>query len=290
MGSNSKLLWNAEGRGELLWFDPENLTIVEDQEHVLRDPDRLEAPLDEAMVLNIMALGVKEPVIVRLNGKDKNDTPIVEVVDGRNRVRWAREANKRIKKAGGDLLRVPGIRTQGQDHDMLAIMIALNVIRKEETPLSKARKAIRYMALGRSEEETAVVFGVSRATIKNWTQLMECDTSVQKAVESGELAASNAMKLATLPRAEQKEALKKMQANGATKGRAASAAVERAAGRDTGKPAAELPTRPQLKRLLVALEEAQDPPEVSAASMLGWILHGKRMPIELRTVWKEISE
>jgi ParB family chromosome partitioning protein len=78
--------------------DPDNLIIIgldtdDGPEHPLYD-ERVKLPLDESTVLNIMAIGVKEPVLVRKT--DGNP----EVVDGRRRTMHAREANRRLRELG----------------------------------------------------------------------------------------------------------------------------------------------------------------------------------------------
>jgi ParB family chromosome partitioning protein len=50
MGSK---LYGAEGRGDVLNFKPEMLSVITDPKHPLYD-ERIELPVDEAMVLSIM--------------------------------------------------------------------------------------------------------------------------------------------------------------------------------------------------------------------------------------------
>jgi ParB family chromosome partitioning protein len=296
MGSDAKKAFNAIGRDELLWFAPETLTIVEDETSALADPDRLAGPPPEWLVESIMADGIDVPIIVRLNGKRDDGTPIVEVVNGRQRVRSAREANKRIAAANKKLapderaepIRVPGVRTRGEDHAMLAKMVRTNVLFVEETPLSKARKAARLLEMGRSYDEVARQFGVKEGTIKSWEALLGLDASVQKAVETGELPPTTAGKLAELPREEQKTALAKMRADGALKGKSGREAALRAAGKDRGKTepqegGAAIPSRVWMKRLAAELDahalgdgSATDQNIHGAKQVLALLLEGKK--------------
>lgn len=281
MGSDAKKAFNAVGRDELLWFEPESLTIVEnDPKHPLYDPDRLTPP-EERLILNIMARGIRVPVIVRLNGKTTDDKPIVEVVDGRQRVRAALEANKRLKKEGGEPLRVPGVRTRGEDSDMMAVMILTNELRKDDTPLAKARKLQRFLALGRTEEEAAVTFGVTTKAIKDWLLLLDCSTEVQKAVEQGVVPSYVARELSSLPREEQGTALGKMIEAGEIKGKKGREAAVRAAKGKTSDEAPGLPTKKQLKRLREALRELEveddsTPGKTIAIMLLNFVLDGKK--------------
>lgn len=78
-------------RENMFRVEPEKMVLVTDENHPLYDP-RVHLPLRENLVLNIMAHGVKEPILIRKNG----DT--FEVVDGRQRVKHAIEANKRLNE------------------------------------------------------------------------------------------------------------------------------------------------------------------------------------------------
>lgn len=259
MGSDAKKAFNAHHRDELLWFDPATLTIVGDKASELNDPDS-SARAPEWMVKSIMALGVQVPIIVRKNGEDARGVPIVEVVDGRQRVRATLEANRRLGQLSGDEQRfVPGIRTRGAAEDMMAVMILTNALRKQETPVSKARKAQRYIGYGKSVGEAADLFGVKPQAVSEWLGLLDLDGELQKAVDTGELPQTTALTLVKLPREEQKSALTKMRAEGTLRGKSGVEAAERLTGTARGKTGEEgevsqLPSRVWLKRLMSELE------------------------------------
>ena len=63
MAKDSKLVYGASGKTNVLTFEPENLHLVTDKTHPLYD-ERVNLPIDEGMVLNIKELGVLEPIIV----------------------------------------------------------------------------------------------------------------------------------------------------------------------------------------------------------------------------------
>ena len=63
MAKDSKLVYGASGKTNVLTFEPENLHLVTDKTHPLYD-ERVHLPIDEGMVLNIKELGVLEPIIV----------------------------------------------------------------------------------------------------------------------------------------------------------------------------------------------------------------------------------
>lgn len=173
---------------------PEKVILVgidtEDRGHALYD-ERVELPLDEGLVLNIMAYGVLNPVIVR-----KNSAGLVEVVDGRQRVRAVREANKRLKAEGRSTIRIPVVLKGGESRDMAAVMVSLNECRQQDSVVVRAQKANRMLDMGRSEEEVAVMFGVSVQTIKLNLSLLSLEPELLSAVKSGKIAASEALKMA----------------------------------------------------------------------------------------------
>jgi len=263
MGSNSK----AAGRSDLLLFEPDDLILVTDKKHPLYDP-RVDMDLSESLVLNVMVHGVIEPVIVRRNG-DK-----VEVVDGRQRVRAAREASKRLKREGKAPLRVPAVVKRGDDATVFGVM-ASTFIRQDESPLEQARKIQRYVDMGRTEEDAAITFGVSRSTIRVRLALLDAAPEVRRALESGKLSVVHAAKLTKLPRDEQAEALPALlkDDDGAPKKEKIRDAVPQTKQRMIG--------RTKLAKLLDAVECSPEPP--SAADVLRFIL-GKG---ELEARWTE---
>lgn len=193
-------------------MDPNDLVIIghdtkDGPEHPLFD-ERANLPLSEEMVNNIMFQGVLETVLVRKNGD------AVEVVAGRQRVKNAREANKRLKKQGSTEIRVPVMVRKGDDSALLGVSISENEVRRDDTPSIKAEKLTRYLATGRSEQEAAVTFGVSVQTIKNWSKMADLDVKVRNAVDAGKIPASAAWNLAGLSREDQRAELDKLLVNG----------------------------------------------------------------------------
>lgn len=57
MAKNSIDAYGASGKSNVLFFEPENLHLVTDTTHPLYD-ERVHLPLNEAVILNIMELGV----------------------------------------------------------------------------------------------------------------------------------------------------------------------------------------------------------------------------------------
>jgi DNA-binding transcriptional regulator YiaG len=142
-------------------FDPEDLVLIEDPKHPLYDA-RIKLPLKSEFVANIKALGVIEPVIVRkIDG-----VPVV--IDGRQRVRAALEANRQRKAEGLEPMKVPAVERKGSAGDAYAVTISTNEHRQEDELRAKIEKAQRSHQLGNSEEDIATQFGVSVSTVKRW--------------------------------------------------------------------------------------------------------------------------
>lgn len=190
-------------RSDMFRFDPDELVLVEDEDDFLSDSERRKIPLEEleSLVRSIMVRGVIEPVVVTKRG----DRPVV--VDGRQRVKASREANRRLAAEGAQTVLVPCVLRTGDSKDLAAVSVAANEIRRAESVLARARKASRLLNLGLDEGEVADAFGVTTQAVKNWTALLSCSAPVLKAVERGQLAASAASKLAALTPTQQREAL-----------------------------------------------------------------------------------
>lgn len=196
----------AKGKRDAYMFDPEDLVLVMDEKAPLYD-ERVKLPVDEALVLNIMFApdGTPQGVLEPINAARNTETGKVEVIDGRQRVKAAREANKRLKKMGLEPVWVPAMLKRVNAHSSMGMLISSNEHRQNDTPLGKAKKAQRYLDLGRSHEEIAVLFGISAASVKNMLSLLDAPAAVRNAVEAGKISTSDGYKLAKLEPADAKE-------------------------------------------------------------------------------------
>lgn len=197
---------NAKGKRDAYMFDPNDLVLVEDEKSPLYD-ERVHLPVDEALVLNIMHApdGVAQGVLEPCNGMRNPETGKVEIIDGRQRVKAARVANKNLRKAGMEPVWVPVMLKRTSAHGAMGMLISSNEHRQDDTPLGKAKKAQRYLDLGRSEDEIAALFGISKASVKNMLSLLDAPAAVRNAVESGKISSSDGYKLAKLEPEEAKE-------------------------------------------------------------------------------------
>jgi len=170
---------------------------------------RVTLPLDESMVLNIMRYSVKTPVLVTKIGPD------AYCVDGRQRVRCAREANRRLVAEGKQPWLVPVMPQRGADHMLFGVMISTNEHRQDDGPITLAGKMSQFIDdLGRSMEEAEVAFGKSAQQINNYLKLLELHPKVQKMMEDGNIPASFGPEIENLPQEEQLEKVNELLASG----------------------------------------------------------------------------
>lgn len=210
------------------------LVIITDPAHALYD-ERINLPVNEALVASIQNHGVMEPVLVRRNGTK------YEVINGRQRIKAVIEANKRGK---GVKIRVPVIIRQDEDTEAAGVMIATNELRTADTPVVKARKARRALALGASLEELTLAFGISTGALKNLMSILDCDKAVQVMFDKGLVPVSGASRIARLPREDQAKAMEDLQASGgATKERVRAKVKAITTAKKTGKPEVPVPEK-----------------------------------------------
>ncbi len=217
-------------RTDAWWFAPEKLILITDKDHPLYDK-RVELPVDPALVKNIKAKGVLESIIVVKEGEDK-----AIVVDGRQRVKAAIEANKELIKEGLSPIRVPAMQRRGDDGSLYGVLISANEFRHDDDIIEKAKKAAKLIGYGQTETEVALTFGVSVVAVRSWLRVLETDVSVRDAVRAGKLSATAAGQLATLPRDEQKKELAELIAEAASQGKkhvTTKAATRKAASKKT---------------------------------------------------------
>src|SRR5271170_1884198 len=210
MAKNSAEAYGAAGKTNLLLLDPESVKLVTDKKHPLYD-ERVNLPISESLVKNIMVHGVLEPIIIRKNPENGDG----EVVAGRQRTKATREANKRLDKEGREKIMLPATVRRGEEAGLVGIMASENAIREGDSPTDRAEKMQRLLNMGKTEDEVGVYFGVTKATVKNSLTVLECSAPVRKAVDDGQINVTAAYTLGKLEPEKQKAALEKMIAAGA---------------------------------------------------------------------------
>ena len=210
MSTNQKKLGEGVTKRNHWACYPEDITIPVDPDHILED-SRTAAPLNENMVLLTMQVGVLQPIICRRNGQDKETgRDIIEVVDGRQRLKWAMEANRRLAEVGEDRLKVEYVLRDGSDaqDDHLKMMVAANthVVRPSHRWLSEMLN--KYVNVRKhTEEEATVLFNMSVTGIKYHLMLLSCDEAVLDALDERKITFKAARDMSAMPRAEQRQVL-----------------------------------------------------------------------------------
>jgi ParB family chromosome partitioning protein len=265
---------------------PDDLIIIghdtrDGAEHPLYDP-RMKLPPDDAMVLNIMELGVLEPILARKNGAQ------TEVIDGRRRVINAREANKRLRARGEEELLVETKYKRGDDGLLFGMSVSSNEIRLDDTPMAKADKARRLIDMGKSEEYAAKIFGVSVTAIKQWLKLLDLSAYVRNKVDKAEISASAAAKFADLSHAEQKEAVDSLlkETNGKATTAKATTAGKKAKGSDN---AYDVPGKKIIKRVIANAKAAEGVLTEDEVKILRWVI-GDIGPASIRGLTSLMEE
>lgn len=182
---------------------PEDLTIIGldtehgPGEHYLYD-ERVLLPLREPDVLNIMALGVQVPVkIIKASLNGSEDEDVLIVVEGRQRVRQAREANKRFERLGEPVMTVPcSPPIRAEEGRIVSTMISLNEHRQDDDVVAKSIKLCRLLERNPDEALAASTFGVSEGTVQNWKVLGTAPKELHSAIRNGKLSLVQAYRLA----------------------------------------------------------------------------------------------
>lgn len=242
------------------WLTPEEIEIIgldtdDGPEHPLYD-DRIKLPLEEAFIANIDEHGIHTPIKIRKNG-DK-----AQCVFGRQRIRAAREVNKRRAERNELPVLVPCTKEQAEERRLMAMGFSENSARVNNDPIQEARDMQRLLAQGYSHDEIAVHFSCSKPKVYQRLTLLELAPAVIKAVRSGQVAASGALALKNLSHEEQVTKLAEIKQS-STNGRRVTAQTVRAA---TGRH-----VRPGRKQLAKMIEHGTFGEATAEAFARWWI-------------------
>jgi ParB family chromosome partitioning protein len=244
-------------------MDPDDLVIVgldtpDGPEHPRYD-ERVHLPVDEALVNSLKFRGNKVAVLV-CKITDSAGNTRAEVVDGRQRVRCGRVANKQLTAEGKTPIRLKVMVERGSDKDLFGVLILTNELRQNDGPLQKAEKLQRCLEMGYTEAEAAVTFGVSEQTIRDWLILLELDPAVRNAVEARTLSATAAVKLGKLDKKRQRDELAALLQRGPVTAKAAGHAVKASNAKANGTAAPNpAPSKRVLRKLVEANKAAASP-------------------------------
>lgn len=281
---------NLDGRK--LEIQPENLTIIgvdtdDDNTHPLHNRLRNTLPLTEEMIASVGEFGVIEPVVIR-----KGPNGDIQVIAGRQRVRAAREWNKRNPK---NPIVIPYRLMRPEESNLQGLKVTENELRQDSSPLAKAEEACSMLDK-HDEDRVCLIFGITKQTLSNWKLLVDASEPVKEAIRSGDLPATAALPIARLETPEQQEqALNEtMEVFGprvrvvssedgpsqvvsapakARKNASKAKAAKKAAAKAAGETAYEAPGKRELKKLVNYLQdEKTDLDECSLLHTLRWIL------------------
>ncbi len=214
-------------KSDLLKVYPEDIVLITDPNHPLYD-DRVDpnvCPLDLDLVKSITDLGVQHAVVVRRNGVDKNDRPILEVVSGIQRTRCAREVNQ--GKKGDDRIKIPICIMHGDDASLYEWKAQENAQRREETLFTRAKKAQRLLAFGRSRTRVVEVLRLGNVTTLDLhLDFLGLSPEAQQEFVTKNFPMTAIPVIASVPKAEQPAMIVEVKKLGARKGHEVKAAVD----------------------------------------------------------------
>lgn len=148
-------------------------------------------------------------------GKANPEEEWVVACDGRTRTREAREANRRIRAAGGEEADLLRIRYEVKPVDGVGAMLIRDIAqrcRKSEGPLDVARKAQMHL-----EQATPKHLILQSLGFKHWPQvevyinLLKLDPNLQALVQSRQIPVHKAASLGKLALPEQQEIASKLE-------------------------------------------------------------------------------
>ena len=266
-------------RGDLWYADPEEIVLVgidtdDGDEHVLVADAVNREPLTDLEIRNTMRFGVIEPIWVRKVKTDEGT--ILECIAGRTRVRRARAANKRLLEEGRQSIRVPCLIKSLEEKVLAGVMVSENEMRRSTSQLEKARSLQRAYLRGITREEAVEIYGVVPESIERWEQLLSLEPSIVTRIETGEINATTALVVASLPQERQVAALDAaIKETLATAGKITGAKVKRKLKEQQRIGDGHRMPTPREMRFWLRLDETEKilAPEVSM--VLRWLVYGE---------------
>lgn len=251
----------SEGRDDVFQVDPALLTIITDPAHILFD-ERAALPVRPEFLASILEHGVQEPIKVKRNGS------AWEVVNGRQRVKAAREANKQLTANGREPILVPVVAVVGDEFKALKLMVALNEHRSGDDPVTQAQKAARLIQRGIPIKEVAAQFGLKLIRFRELLAVLDTTPKVMQLVASRQLSVQTAAGISALPREVQDAKVAELQATVGLNRDTVAASVK---ARKTGD--AKIQVAPK-RALVLELATAMDKHAPGTAALLRWVLTG----------------
>lgn len=214
----------AQGKKDVLLFDPDDLFLVEDESHPLYQPS-VHDEVPEETILNYMHYGVLQPITVRKNA----ETGKTEVVVGRTRTKGLRIANQRLRARGDKPHMMPAMAKRGDLELMAGVMVSENAIRRAYSPMQRASEMKKLADMNYSDDQIAMTFGLKSVTsVKSAMAVLDATKAVREAVDAGTVTFAQGAKLATLEPEEQRKKIEEIASIGAGKNKRNGTARQRA--------------------------------------------------------------
>lgn len=293
MGVNQKTSYSAAGSLNALTFDPDDLHLVIDKAHALYD-ERVNDPIDDAMVRNIMAVGIIQPIVIARDW----DTGQNLVVAGRQRVKNAREANRRLRERGEATILVPAVIRkfgEGLGADLAAVAVSENEIRRPDGAMVKARKMQHLEKMGHDTKSIALHFGVNELTVKNHLALVDCGKPVQRAVEGGFIGITDVQYLSRLTPAQQTAKVEEIvrattgkEGHARAKAKREVLATPAAPGEKSAAP--KMKGRKEILAEIASIADDGDPLGIGRKHALEWVLGGATAEPEKDTKTRDLVD
>jgi ParB-like chromosome segregation protein Spo0J len=249
-------------------------------EHFLFDA-RVHLPVDPIKVENVRKHGIIKAVIVRkIDGKAYG-------VDGRQRVKWAREATRLNKAERGKPVLVPCIERKGSDEQLWSASRSANAVSERPDPLVIASEIADLVNMGVPEAEIAVDYAFTVAQVKDHLRLHEdLSPRLRPHVTTGALTITAAKQFFGLPHEEQDQKFEGMLAEGGKITVERARAATRNGSNGHGKPETVGLKLKQIHKLFSIAAEHLGPRDVK---ILG-ILCGKNKPREIAGMTEALRE
>lgn len=199
------LLTNLKERPVILEVYPEDVDIPVNKDHPLYDR-RAEEPLDQAILNDIRERGILDMIKVRRKPEEED---AFEIVDGRTRLRCARQINRDRDAAKKPALKIL-VEVVPCSNDLLACELKhlFNEHRNERDPYGRAEGMFDMLSRGADKHDVAHVFKCNVKTVTRSKKLMLACDEVKEAAKDGVITMVESYDIADHPLAEQPEILK----------------------------------------------------------------------------------
>jgi hypothetical protein len=117
------------------------------------------------------------------------------------------EANVRLVLNDKPKILVPILSKNGTDAKLLDMIISENEIRTEDSAVNRAEKMSKLKAMGYTNKQIAVTFGLSRQSVENALSMDTLSDDIKEAVENGAISPTAALEVRNLPVEEQADVL-----------------------------------------------------------------------------------